>query len=49
MKQNLNIQKKTQFILIGSKEVDLEVDVEKNKVRMEFMSFHQTTGEYYSV
>jgi len=49
MEQNLNIQKKTQFILIGSKEVGLEVDVEKNRVHKEFMSFHQTTGQYHSM
>jgi len=49
MRQNLNIQKKTQFILIGSKEVGLEVDVEKNKVHKEFKSFHQTAGQHHSM
>jgi hypothetical protein len=45
MKKKINIKKKKKFILIGSKEVDLEVDVEKNKVRMEFMSFKKNKGE----
>jgi hypothetical protein len=31
--KNLNIQKKTQFILSASKEVGLEMDLEKNKVQ----------------
>jgi len=47
--KTLNIQEKTQFILIASKEVGLEVDVEKNKVHKEFMNLHQTTGQYHNI
>ena len=47
--KNLSIQTKTQFILIASKEVGLELDVKKNKVHKEFMSFPHTTGQYHNM
>jgi hypothetical protein len=43
--KNINIKKHTEALLDGSKEVGLEVNIEKTKYM--FMSHHQTAGLLY--